>query len=283
VIAAAPLEPRLSKCFVLNADDYALHKPGDDAIISLAEQGIVTSTTAMVLSPQWPEAAKRLLDCPIDAGVHLDFTSEFAVPPAGRTVTATIAQCWSRTMKSDDARTAIERQLDRFESAMGAAPVVIDGHEHVHQFPVIRYALFDAIEARYANCRPMLRSCATRRFRGIKAAMIAALGSSTFACLAARRGFRTNDDFAGVYDFDESANLPSLWRDWLSGAYRGGLLVMCHVSTGAQSLPGDPIQGARLREYEWLRSTEFKTLCAKHGEPVRWRDLPRDFAVDAES
>ena len=63
---------------IINADDYAMDEAVDAAILDLAERGVVTATSAMVLSPTWPEAAEALKDAPLSRGLHLDFTSPFA-------------------------------------------------------------------------------------------------------------------------------------------------------------------------------------------------------------
>lgn len=259
----------------INADDYALHAPGDDAILALAERGRLSSTTAMVLSPRWPQAAQRLRAARLDAGLHLDFTSAFAAPPAGRGVAGVIAASWLRQWPRAALRAQVAEQFTRFEDALGRAPACVDGHQHVHQFPQIRDVLLDVIAERYASAeRPALRVCATRHWRGAKAAVIAALGSAALAQAAARAGLRTNDDFAGVYGFEPRAELPALWRGWLRGAARG-LLVMCHVSTSAAPQPGDPITAARAAEFSWLSSDAFAQLCAEHGGVQRWADAAR--------
>ena len=62
---------------IINADDYAMDACVDSAILKLAAEGVVTATSAMVLSPTWPEAAGPLADAPLSRGLHLDFTSPF--------------------------------------------------------------------------------------------------------------------------------------------------------------------------------------------------------------
>jgi predicted glycoside hydrolase/deacetylase ChbG (UPF0249 family) len=262
--------------FVLNADDYALHAPGDDAILALAARGIVTSTTAMVLSPRWREAAARLREAPLDAGLHIDFTSPFAAPPAGRGVGGLIVQSWLRGLPRAAVRESIERQLGLFEDALGRAPSVVDGHQHVQQFPVIRDELLDALERRGASgARPFVRVSRSRMARGAKAALLTVLGSGALMRAARARGYRCNEDFAGVYGFEPQADLAQLWRRWLMPLPQSWpLALMCHVSTSGEPQPGDPISAARLREYAWLASEAFAQLCARCGaRPVRWGEL----------
>ena len=69
------------KSLVLCADDYAQHAGVTQAVLALATQGRLGATSAMVLSPRWREDAAPLRELRdrIDVGLHLDFTSDFAI------------------------------------------------------------------------------------------------------------------------------------------------------------------------------------------------------------
>lgn len=269
----------------LNADDYAMDQAVDDAILDLASLGAASSTSAMTLSPRWPEAGRRLRDAPLDAGLHLDLTSPFA-GERRRGLALLMAAAYAGRIDRAILRGAIHDQLDRFEAALKAPPAFVDGHQHVHQLPVIREALLDALAERYGEGagRVRLRSCLSRRWRGRKAAVIASAGARALTRLARARGHGVNSDFLGVYDFSPRADLAALWRRWLSGAAGPAPLAMCHVSLGDVSLgeassrdapdgAGDPIRAARRREFAWLSSPAFRELCAQLG--VKLARAPR--------
>jgi predicted glycoside hydrolase/deacetylase ChbG (UPF0249 family) len=62
------MAPRL----ILNADDFGYAEGSVPATMQLYEAGMITSTTALVNQPHWPEAARYLRDHPgLGAGVHL--------------------------------------------------------------------------------------------------------------------------------------------------------------------------------------------------------------------
>jgi predicted glycoside hydrolase/deacetylase ChbG (UPF0249 family) len=62
----------MSKRLIINADDFGYAEGSVPAIVALYEAGVVTSTTALVNQPHWPEAAVYLRDHPgLGAGVHL--------------------------------------------------------------------------------------------------------------------------------------------------------------------------------------------------------------------
>jgi hypothetical protein len=259
---------------VINADDYAMDQAVDAAIRDLARRGVVTAASAMTLSPSWPEAGRRLGDLDLDRGLHLDLTSPFAegLSPV-RSLPRLIASAHLGRLARPAIRVAIDRQLDRFDAAMTAPPQFVDGHQHVHHLPVVREELIAALAERYgpAAGRIGIRLCAPHRWRGGKAAAVAATGAAGMAVLARGR-HPANSDFAGVYDFSPRASLARLWRQWLSGLRGARPLIMCHVAAAdGFAQPADPIRPARIREWEWLQSASFAELCCEMSvKPRRW-------------
>ena len=69
------------KDVVLCADDYALNAPVSQGIVALAVLGRLSATSVMSLSPRWAEDVMALRDVRerMDVGLHLDWTSSFAV------------------------------------------------------------------------------------------------------------------------------------------------------------------------------------------------------------
>jgi chitin disaccharide deacetylase len=259
---------------IINADDYAMDAGVDAAILDLAGRGVVTATSAMVLSPTWPEAAEALKDAPLSCGLHLDFTSPFAGELFPRqSITGMTIRSHARALDRDHLKRAIGRQLSLFEERMKAAPGFVDGHQHAHHLPGVADALVAVLRDRYGADagRIGLRICVSRRWRGLKASIIGRTGAFQLAKLAAMPGHSTNTDFAGVYDFNEDAALDMLWEGWLDGLEGRAPLIMCHVAARGDHNGGDPIRGARYLEYDWLRSEAFAALTQRFSKtPARW-------------
>lgn len=250
---------------IVNADDFALSEPVNAAIISLAERGIINATSAMVLSPLWDNSAKKLRALPIQVGLHLDLTSDFArQQDCHYRLPRLIAAAYSRQLDAARLKTIIQRQWDSFCHAYGSPPDFIDGHQHVHQLPIVRDALFAVIVEQGWQLQPQhwLRSCRGYFWRGYKAKMIDLLGADRFHRKAHALGISTNTDFAGVYDFDEHANLKALWDGWLGRLHGDKPLIMCHIAQPdcPHEAVTDPIYSARTNEYRWLASEEFQQL-----------------------
>ncbi len=261
----------INKKIIINADDFAQSAPIDEAIIDLAERKIIQSASALVLSPRWVVSANRLTSLPIQVGLHLDLTSPFTQGfDCYHQLPRLIASAYTNRLDSKRLENIIELQFERFTDHFGRFPDFIDGHQHVHQLPVVRDALFSVIVKKNWGHQPenWLRICQTQYRRGLKAQLISALGAKDIQKLATENGIPTNSDFAGVYDFDAHKNLNILWRNWLNNLQGNFPVIMCHVAKMPQSNladRSDPIYEARLKEYAWLSSPEFKALLELNG------------------
>jgi chitin disaccharide deacetylase len=175
-------------------------------------------------------------------------------------------------------RKHVARQLDAFEQHWGHAPDHIDGHQHVHQFPVIRDVLLAECKRRYAHQMPWLRwSQPLRATSNLKRQFIAAWGAEPVAQLAREMRMPLSGPLLGVYGFDPDDGVYSThMHDWLAHA-ETGCLLMCHPAAGDD--PADIINPARQREYAYLGGPRFAQDLADAGcEVVRGTALYRDFS-----
>ena len=260
----------LPKPLVLCADDYAQHAGVTQAVLALAAQGRLSATSAMVLSPRWRADAAPLRELRerIDVGLHLDFTSDFAIAAGhGVPLGAAMRRALLGGFDPDAARTAIERQLDGFEAAWGAPPDHVDGHQHVQQFAGIRQPLVQLLARRYGTRAPWLRvSRAPVGQRTLKSRVIAGLGANALESIADRAHIACAPALSGIYDFvGNEAGYARRMAGWLADS-PDGTLLMCHP--GAAPDPADrpdPIATARAWEFAHLASPAFGAQCATAG------------------
>jgi len=251
------------RALVLCADDYAVHEEASRGIAELAQAGRLSATSVMVLSPRWATDAALLqpLRGRIDVGLHLDWTSEFALA-AGHGLSLRAAMWRSVTGGFDHARArqVIADQLNAFETVWHAPPDHIDGHQHVQQFAGIREALVElvqeAVAQRWQGAKPYLRlSSAPRGQRDVKGRIIAALGAPQLEGLARRAALPMAGALSGIYDFaGDITRYDGLMRHWLQTTPGHGI-IMCHPARS--QVAGDPIGAARAREYRYLASPDF--------------------------
>lgn len=224
------------------ADDFGMSEAVNDGILQLAHEGKLQATSCLVQGPVFGRHAARLQQTRLQCGLHLNFTEPFPsagiVLPLRRLVLAS----WARQLPAAAVHREIVQQLDVFEGSLGRMPDYIDGHQHVHQFPVIREALLDELVRRYpSGKRPWLRSTLPPRLTRLpqttrfKAAAIAGLGGRRLVRLAQQAGFITNRRFLGVYDFaGGERTYAALLRQWLQTAQPGDL-IMCHPAARVDS------------------------------------------------
>ena len=249
------------KPLVLCADDYAQDVGVSQAVLALARRGRLSATSAMVLAPRWAEDAAALgeLRGALDVGLHLDFTSPFALARGhGVSLAAAMRRAAWRGFDVEAARLAIEQQLDAFERAWRAPPDHVDGHQHVQQFAGIRAALVAALARRYGPRGPWLRlSRPPPGQGGFKDRVIAAWGAGALQRLARQHGLPCAPALSGVYGFDgDQAAYARRMRRWLAQA-PAGTVLMCHPSADTAAATGDAIAAARWHEFQHLASPAF--------------------------
>ena len=251
------------KHLILNADDFAFNAAVSRGIIHLARQGRLTATSAMTLSPRWAADAAALTECrgQIDVGLHLDWTSPFAVDAGhGRGLKRAMLSAVTGGFNKTAAREVIERQLDAFEQVWQAPPSHIDGHQHVHQFKGIREALVEVMAKRYPDKKPYLRvSETTAGAVDLKSKIIASLGAETIKNIATQAMITPATGLFGIYNFTGGVvQYATRMQNWLAIAPPNAI-IMCHPAQGLTDAgdAADGIAAARLWEFEYLASEAF--------------------------
>lgn len=202
----------------------------------------------------------------IDLGLHLDFTEAPLLPGTVRSLNSLIRASFLRRLNRPSVRAEIKAQLDAFEAAIGRAPAYIDGHQHVHQFPVVRDELLAELTERYRGFKPWLRStrrasttragAATNPLPWLKPRIVQRLGAAGLASAAVASGYRLNGRLLGVYDFAGGVNrYAGLMVGWLASARHGDVL-MCHPSVAIDC--DDPLIKARCVEFDVLSGPAFQ-------------------------
>ncbi|ENW80612.1 hypothetical protein F909_01898 [Acinetobacter sp. ANC 3929] len=246
------------------ADDFAMNSEISDAILLLIKTGALHATSCMTQAEQWPIAAKQLkpISNNVDIGLHLNFTHRFSSATPTFSLPILMFKAWSRQLDSKLIQQSIEQQWNAFVEAMGKQPDFIDGHQHIHQFPIIRDVLISFLKQQ--NFQGWIRNLQhpiTAPHYLIKTRLLSALGASTLATICQQQKIRQNRYFAGIYNF-ESNNYPHLNQQWLQQA-QDNLLIMCHPATQAID-QHDPISAARVQEFHYLNSAQFHSDCQRY-------------------
>jgi chitin disaccharide deacetylase len=253
-----PLKYIPAKKICICIDDFGLHQGINSAALHLISVQRVHAVSCMTKGVAWKQGAKSLRNLDkvsLDIGLHLDFTEHALINRQAFSLNGLIARSYLRHLTAEQVRSEITIQLDAFEQEMGRAPAFVDGHQHVHQLPIIRAELLLQVSQRYPSNLPWIRSTRSAEKYKFKARLIQLLGQSRLKSDIQRRGLLSNERFLGVYDFSGSSErYLKLVESWLSIACTGDLF-MCHPS--AQGDEKNIIGAARQREYQVLSSDAF--------------------------
>ncbi|CAA9245794.1 MAG: Cellobiose phosphotransferase system YdjC-like protein [uncultured Acidimicrobiales bacterium] len=151
---APRVEPRL---LIVNADDYGLTEAVSEGILRGHREGVITSTSVLVLAPAFEKSAKWLVDTEaLGVGVHLALVGEDPPLLSPREIPTLVdrngrlpiswkvflARCGAGRIDSADVRRELNAQLD----AVGAQDIRVthlDSHQHLHLWPMVRQVVLD--------------------------------------------------------------------------------------------------------------------------------------------
>jgi predicted glycoside hydrolase/deacetylase ChbG (UPF0249 family) len=261
--------PSTLKPLIVCADDFGIEPGVDTAIVDLAQSGRLSATGCLVTAVRFPEAAPLLSGLPVDIGLHLNFTECLGIPGFYAPLGKLIALTYTRRISRSQVRGQINTQLDLFEQHVKRVPDFVDGHLHVHQFPVIREELLGALTERFGQKMPWLRdtqptqmSHALPFMQRFKAHVIGALGAGSLVQQATRVGAIVNDGFMGAYDFSRP-HPPYLvmLAEWLKHARINSLLMTHPAQFASENLA---FGRDRIEEYRVLGSEDFIALLEKN-------------------
>ncbi|WP_075640687.1 ChbG/HpnK family deacetylase [Rhizobium oryziradicis] len=248
----------------LVADDYGLSPGVDKAIRSLLSEGKISGTSCMTLFPEWPDAAALLM--PVieksgaEIGLHLTLT-DFMPLSSVRVMCSMrkrIAQWILGSIDKGKLHRELDAQLNAFIDVVGRVPDYIDGHQHVHFFPVVRDWLIARRDLLISprGTGPWLRGApdaglaSSIALRG-KISIVERIASG-FTSEMEAAGYRVRGPLMGFYDWRKPETFPAALQHFKENAPEGAI-VMCHPGHGDALLAArDSLVDAREVEFAEL-------------------------------
>jgi len=270
------------------ADDYGIGRETSRGILKLLHAGVVTGTVLLVNAPgvdhdvaAWNDAGRPgamgwhpnlNLDAPISASSQIstliDGKGNFATLGRLMLRLATGQVCYRELVIE------LLAQLQRFHDLVGAPPTLVNGHKHIHVFPMIRDALA-AVLRRY-GLRPYVRRITEPRtcLWNIPGARLKRLFLTTLGNRASvdfdREGFPGNDTLAGITD-PKWVSDPAFFARWLARVPGRVVELAVHPGHRDESLIGrdctahDGQLERRVAEWNLLSAPEFMVACRQAG------------------
>lgn len=266
--------------FILCADDYAIAPGVSDAIRRLLAAQRISATSCMSVSSFWAKEAPALkpFSESADIGLHLTLTDQAplsAMPqlaPTGRmpSLGRLMRLAVTRRLPVAEIRAELSHQIDSFIQHFGTPPAFLDGHQHVHQLPVVRDIVLMLWREKLnghgylRSCRDSIPAIIRRGINPVRALVIGQFGRDFYRA-ARKAGAPTNESFRGVYDFSGRVPYAELFPRFLENAHTP-CLVMCHPGRVDAALEAaDSLTMQRETEYDYFLSDAFPTQLERSG------------------
>ena len=262
------------KCIVLCADDYGQAPAISEGICQLIQQNRLSAVSCLVNTAFWQEHAQWLkpFKDKIDIGLHLNFTEGRALSApyikaygeSLQTLSQLIPNVFLRQLDPKILKVEIHAQIEAFINALGFLPCFIDGHQHVHQFPLIRESLIE-VYADYFKDQTSYMRWVNEKIKmadflfNHKKIIINLLGARTLKKLLIQYNIPHNQSFAGIYSFRGRQSFPQLFPQFLREISNKGI-IMCHPGLPDHH-PTDKIEPNRGEEYQYLIGDQFIRDC----------------------
>lgn len=274
------------KRIILCADDYGQNPVISQAIIDLFEKKCLSATSALTNFHDWEIFSKRLhpFKNKVDIGLHLNLTEGKPLSSGFKSIEffslpKLLLFSYAGILDKGLIYKEFEAQLDRFIDCVGQLPDFIDGHQHIHQFPIVRDAVILLWKNRlqqqgvYMRCTYQAKSYLHwHRSAFLKFMTIQLCGAKALKEQIIKYAIPHNGSFDGVYDFAQAANYPQFFWGFMQNIQDDGL-IMCHPGME----PGndkDDIAMARFHEYRYFTSDQFLSDCRSQNiELTRFKRL----------
>lgn len=254
---------------ILCADDYGQSLEISQGILLLAEKKRINAISCMTNTPFWPELQAGLKAVQLTSYIGLHFSLTWGQAKSRQwqdnyglsfgNLGSLLKKCYSGQLEEKIITAEIHAQVDAFTQASGYFPDFIDGHQHVHQLPIIR----DALIAWYkkANITAFIRNTSNGwqdllTLKGLpKQQIIAILGGIAFNRYLKKHQIPSNNSFAGIYNFKKARYYRNYFQLFLKTIAQGGL-IMCHPGMPSNDTT-DPLYQRRPHELNYLLGDFF--------------------------
>jgi predicted glycoside hydrolase/deacetylase ChbG (UPF0249 family) len=264
----------MSKRLIVNADDYGRTAGVVEGILRAHQQGIVTSTTAMMNMPGIEGALRRAKSCSeLGLGVHLVFSAwrplllPEQIPSLVDADGAFLSQraLWDcpEAIQRDELRAELTTQVERFQTLTGRVPDHLDCHHFVHSHPLF-FAVYVELAAQWGlPIRVPFPSEETLSQAAATVPLIEGLPFSEVRDmmrqdreLVQANEVRHPDHFVGSFYGEEAVTLENLLAI-LESLKEGTTELMCHPGLADEQLLAESTYGR-------LREKELELLCHPH-------------------
>jgi len=255
------------------ADDFGITSNVNLAILNLVKIKSLTEVSCITLTKNFEFDAIKLKEYKNDISVGLHLTLTDFKPLSGNkflikknkmfSAKDLFSKCVFNKIPDIYFLEEINLQIEKFKNILGFYPDFIDGHQHIHQFPVIRRCLIKILKEKKLHDKIWIRnssenisSILVRKVSILKCLILSMFGNS-FKKKLIKENIKTNDGFSGIYDFSEKKDYTTLFKKFII-KNSNNHLIMVHPGFSDQILSDlDSVTKTRDLEYEFFSSNFF--------------------------
>ena len=267
------------------ADDFGITHNVNKGIIKLISKKRLTEISCIVLTENFKRDTKKLktFKNKIGIGLHLTLTDFKPLSkiynlkingnmPSNKSL---LLKCLLKRIDKKQIFDEIDLQFQNFKKYLGFDPNFIDGHHHVHQFPLIRECLIDVIKKRklvkkiwVRNTNEELNKIINRNVSTLKTLIISFFGKK-FKNLAKKNSIKTNNGFSGIYNFSSKVNFVDIFSKFIKHSGNKHVL-MVHPGYSDKILSNlDSVTVTRDKELNFLLSNDFTNMIKKKSKILK--------------
>ena len=262
------------KKIILCADDYAQSPAITQGILNLVSHYRLSAISCLTTSPYWKEHAAYLAPFhdSIDIGLHFNLTEGCAITNKQlfKTMPQLLLNAFMHRIDVNVVQTEFLAQLDHFIAQVGKLPDFIDGHQHIHHFPIIRQAFLKGYQQRLSDNKTYIRIASNSSLQSLltmkffpKPQIITFTGALSLKKKCQQLKIPFTPSFSGIYEFRKAENYRSYFCYFLSQVRENGL-IMCHPGLATDDKK-DLLHYSRQKEYAYFLSNNFIDDCAEAG------------------
>lgn len=257
------------KYLTICSDDFGQNPNIDRGILELVEKKRLHAVTVFTESQGWISDGEKLLanQDQIDIGIHLNLSQHFPNSEPKYSLSKLLIQSHLGALNKKNIKESFRKQIYLFKDQADRLPDFLDGHQHVHAFPIINEILIELIEEFWGAQKTLYVRNSSKLPLNLDLFLLKRL-ILKFSCWGLgsklnQAHIQQNQAFTGVYDFDPKTNYRSLFRKWAQLA-PNKTLMMCHPAFGIDD-EEDSLYAARCNEFNYLSSDEFLIDCNEFG------------------
>ncbi len=273
-----------NRLLLVTADDYGIGPETSRAIRELGALGTLTSTVLLANSPHAESAVDlwRRGGRPVEMGWHPCLTMDRPVLPAGQvpslvdeqgqfhSLAGFVSRLFLGRVRYAEVLAELTAQWQRFVALVGQPPRNINGHKHIHIFPLVRTALREVLarQGSLAYVRRLrepartLRRVAGARFKRLCLSMLGRWTSWRMG----QEGWPANEWLIGITDPPWVKN-ERFFAEWLGTVPGTVVELMVHPGYWDETLLGrdcsrdDGQLQRRVDELNLLLQPAFRDAC----------------------